>query len=314
MGIMYDSLRDTVKYVINTKSFLMLVLALFVVSILGIPFEQVKVVSIIHTLLLFIAGVILGGIVICLFKESDLDAAVSRFLRMIGRFVILYVVNILIAFVFVAFLMFLVEVGVLISRYVTNSPIMQLALGISAFALAVLFIGTFYYITLRLSLAMPFLLLEEAGVIDSLKKSWELSRGKVITIFGTSIAFGISFLLLFIPIFILYGISGVLLIMNRALAGRVILLAGSVLLSFLTSFYTLSSEVLTVMLFKRISESVGRVTVGNVVEIKAEPSVKLFVRGGVSPVEAVRKSVEAGKKPAKKTAVGKTFRRRPKVR
>jgi len=316
MGIMYDSIRDTVKYVLTSKSFLMLALVLFVVSVLGIPFQSIMVVYVIHLLLFSIAGALLGGIIVCLFKEPELDGAVSRFSRLLGKFILLNIAEILISvFLLVSMAGFLI-LAVVVVHIVKSSPSLALAVGIFFAVLAVFGFGSLIYVSLRLSLALPFLLLEEAGVIDSLKKSWELSRGKVITIFATSFLFGILYSLLLIPAFIVQGAGFVLMALKNALAGRVIELAGAVLLSFLTSFYILASYVLTVMLFKNISKSVGIAALETVVGQKDEPSRKLFVMAAIKPAKAVRKQLKAvkAKRPAGKAAVRKTVKRKPKAR
>jgi len=59
------------------------------------------------------------------------------------------------------------------------------------------------YVTLRLSLAPYVAIIENKGIIVSLKSAWKISKGNVLKIFLLSFIFQILVMLLFIPIFMI---------------------------------------------------------------------------------------------------------------
>jgi len=227
MGLAIESVKDTVNYVIKTKALISIAVIYTLFSASGVLFDGVL--KAIHYILLLVIGFVFGTLVLCTFKKPSLPEAFKLVPKYIVKIIIL---SLIILVIMVAIIILSIIITIITS-----------ILDIPAFFVIIPFVVSVTYVSLRLTLSSTIIVLKDANVGDSIKQSWTMSKGKVISIFAASITLS---MLIMIPIIII-AIGGVL-IKGSMLYANIL----EILSSFIQSIYLISSYTLSVMLYKNI--------------------------------------------------------------
>jgi len=241
MGLAVDSLRDTLSFVSRSRGFLVLVLFFSVVYFVGDLFVSLfspgSVVGVLLSLLVvFVVSFLLVCVVYCLLREGSLSGALAVLSR--------YLVNLVLAeiLIFLTLLLLFVPFIVLfVVAYVILLAVWPIGVLLMV-AVIVLGAVSYVYASTRLFLTSPSIVFNDLSALSSMRNSWAISKGKVSIIFSTVLAFSITF----VALLVISELSGVLF---KGVLYYPLLALNSVI----RSIYTLSSPVLSVMLFKHVS-------------------------------------------------------------
>lgn len=248
MGVAVDSLKRTFGYVFKSRDFLVLALVLAVFYFVGDLFVSLftggslgVLLSLLLLLVTLVVSFFLACVVFCLLRTGSLSEAFTVLPK--------YIVNLFLAEILIFFIIFFVVVFFLVLLAVASwlmgfhwffGALLMLSLIVVGFVSLV-------YVSSRLYLTSPYIVFKDFSLMDSLRNSWGVSEGKVSIIFFASFALSVFFMILF----------GVLTLINLfvvSLPGGGLLSYPVLLISsFVRGFYSLSSTVLSVMLFRGIS-------------------------------------------------------------
>ncbi len=169
-------------------------------------FAAMMVFAIISIIITVLISLYFTAVFYCYIKNPKIEDAFSRAVNFYIRLLPLGIITFLIAIFLVILMGIVFFAAALISGLIASispvaggilSVIIFIILGIAAFV-------TFIAIMLRLTFAIPILIYENSGVINSLKESWDRTRGALLSIFVVNGIAGIIYMVL--PIIVLVAL------------------------------------------------------------------------------------------------------------
>jgi glycerophosphoryl diester phosphodiesterase len=213
MGLAVDSIKNTLTFLKNfPKSFVYSLLCYLLISIgnfllptagllifsLGIP-GTIIILAIAIIISVTGSALISGGFPILVKqainkKRISLSLAFRKSLARILKVILTeIIVGVIVALPILIFSIFWIGTLFAAGFFSLFSPVTFLQIGASVLLIAIGIIISVYLFA-RLWLALPVVMIEKKGVIDSIKTSWKITKGKVISILVT-ICLGILILL-----------------------------------------------------------------------------------------------------------------------
>ncbi|MCX6695558.1 MAG: hypothetical protein NTU61_04620 [Candidatus Altiarchaeota archaeon] len=241
MGFVLDGVKDTLGFCLRSRGFLLLVLVLAVFSFVNVLFSGLDLAGVLFSLFFVLVSFVLGGVVLCFLKVGSLDGAFRVVPKYLVNLFLLGVASLVIAGLLVVFAVAVVGVSFLVMQFnwVLGAGLVAVAVGLSIVVLV--------HVSLRLYFSSLLVVFEDLGVLDSLRRSWEISSGRVFSIFYANMALSIVFL---VPLLPLYLLQFVFSQVNEPVLAYAVLAVVSVL----QGFYGLSSDVLSFMLYRGLKK------------------------------------------------------------
>ncbi|MFC2162433.1 hypothetical protein ACFLRF_02015 [Candidatus Altiarchaeota archaeon] len=188
MGFAVDTVKTTLKYMRAKKDIHTLIMILPAIVLieggltfagLGLLAIPILIVRAVLSLLFFIVGY-------TYVKEKSIYRAFTSIPRYFLRLLALVILGILATCAAaIPFILFSVALGPLVMLLI---PLM---------------IIPFMYVSVRLSLILAVIVLEDLRVMDAIKRSWDVTRGNVINIFAASILISLIIMSLYVPVILL---------------------------------------------------------------------------------------------------------------
>ena len=241
------SIRDGVGFILSQRVFLLLVLVLVVFSWLGLFFSGVL--KGVYLLFNYVLSFVLYCLVLCFLKKKVFTEALDLVRKYVWNLFVLQLLMVVISagmFIFYGIL-----TSILLSPFFSPYPSDNSFIGMLFVFIAISLFVTIpalviaLYICIRLSLAAALIVFEDDGPIESLKKSWRITKGRVVAIAFTLIVPTVPYLLFL-------SVSTPLSIFTASITSPEVSSVLSFLTRFADSLYFLSLQVFVVMLYKNI--------------------------------------------------------------